>query len=345
MHTRRTLITGGAGFIGANLAHRLLVSGNEVIVYDNMSRRGARGRVAWLTSNHGLGRLRVVPADVNDVDTLKRSAEGADVVFHLAGQVAVTCSVSDPRADFTDNAMGTFNTLEAARAAGNDPIFVYASTNKVYGRLPDLEVVEDATRYRCPSLPFGIPETQRLDFHSPYGCSKGAGDQYVHDYARIYGLRSVVLRQSCVHGALQFGAEDQGWVSWLIIAALLDRPVRVYGDGKQVRDLLFIDDLVDAYQAVVDNIGVAAGKVYNIGGGPDNALSIWAEFGPLVEELAGHRIPVTYRPWRPGDQPVYVSDIRLAGRDLCWQPRVSAREGVVRTFNWIKAHLSAFEAA
>jgi CDP-paratose 2-epimerase len=203
-------------------------------------------------------------------------------------------------------------------------------------------VIEEATRYRYADLPFGVPESQPLDFHSPYGCSKGAGDQYVLDYARIYNLRTVVARQSCIYGYRQFGIEDQGWVAWFIIAALKERPIAIYGSGKQVRDVLFIDDLLDAYEAIVQNIEVAAGQAYNIGGGPDNTISIWAEFGPALEELLGRPIPVRYAGWRPGDQPVYVSDIRKAERDLGWRPHVSVQEGITKLFEWIRDHQELF---
>jgi CDP-paratose 2-epimerase len=255
----------------------------------------------------------------------------------------VTTSVQNPRLDFEDNALGTFNALEAARLVGSDPIFIYASTNKVYGGMAGVQVVEEATRYRYTDLPCGVPEAEPLDFHSPYGCSKGAGDQYTRDYARIYGLRTVVMRQSCIYGYRQFGIEDQGWVAWFVIAALKERPITIYGNGRQVRDVLFIDDLLDAYEAAVQNMAMAAGQIYNIGGGPRNTISIWAEFGPLLEELLGRPIPVRYGDWRPGDQPIYVSDVRKAGRQLGWCPRISVREGVTRLFEWIRDHHQLFQ--
>jgi CDP-paratose 2-epimerase len=319
------LITGGAGFIGSNLAHRLLGDGHKVTILDNLSRPGCELNLAWLRATYGQNTYRFVRADLT-----------------VGGQVAVTTSVQDPRLDFEGNALGTFNTLEAARLAGNDPIFIYASTNKVYGGMEGVGVIEEATRYRYADLPFGVPESQPLDFHSPYGCSKGAGDQYVLDYARIYNLRTVVARQSCIYGYRQFGIEDQGWVAWFIIAALKERPIAIYGSGKQVRDVLFIDDLLDAYEAIVQNIEVAAGQAYNIGGGPDNTISIWAEFGPALEELLGRPIPVRYAGWRPGDQPVYVSDIRKAERDLGWRPHVSVQKGITKLFEWIRDHQELF---
>jgi len=340
---RHYLITGGAGFIGANYAHRLLARGEEVVVYDDLSRHGTEANLEWLRATHGKDAFRLIVADVRDFDALARAARGADVVVHLAAQVAVTTSVEDPRTDFEVNALGTFNALEAARLSGNRPIFLYASTNKVYGGMEDVVIVEEATRYRYRDLPDGVPETQPLDFHSPYGCSKGAGDQYVRDYARIYGLPTVVFRQSCIYGPRQMGVEDQGWVAWFIIAAVTGRPITIYGDGKQVRDVLFVDDLLDVYDAAIAHIDVAAGRVYNIGGGAANTLAVWAEFGPLLERLLGRPIPVSYDDWRPGDQRVYVSDIGQARRELGWEPRVGVEEGVGRLYEWVVANRHLFE--
>ncbi|MGB9775022.1 MAG: GDP-mannose 4,6-dehydratase [Anaerolineae bacterium] len=329
------LITGGAGFIGINYAHRLLKRGEEVVIYDNLSRPGTEKNLEWLRAEHGECAFRMITADVRDLETLRWAAREADVIVHLAAQVAVTTSVADPRTDFEVNALGTFNVLEAARLSGRNPVVLYASTNKVYGGMEDVAIVEEATRYRYRDLPWGVPETQPLDFHSPYGCSKGAGDQYVRDYARIYGLPTVVFRQSCIYGPHQQGMEDQGWVAWFAIAAVTGRPITIYGDGKQVRDVLFIDDLLDLYDAAVARIGVAAGQVYNIGGGPQNTLAVWAEFGPMLERLLGRPIPVSYGDWRPGDQRVYISDIRKAGRELGWTPRVGVEEGIRRLYEWV----------
>lgn len=340
---KRYLITGGAGFIGANYVHRLLSRGVEVIVYDNLSRRGTESNLEWLWTEHGRGSFQLLVADVRDFETLAAAAREADVIVHLAAQVAVTTSVADPRTDFEVNALGTFNVLEAARLSGRNPIVLYASTNKVYGGMEDVAVVEEATRYRYRDLPKGVSEERSLDFHSPYGCSKGAGDQYVRDYARIYGLPTVVFRQSCIYGPRQMGVEDQGWVAWFVIAAVMDRPITIYGDGKQVRDLLYIDDLLDLYDRAVERIDVAAGKVYNVGGGPDNALSVWQEFGQLLEELTGHCIDVSYGPWRPGDQRVFISDIGKARAELGWSPRVGVEEGVRRLYEWVTAHRELFE--
>ncbi|MCB0063903.1 MAG: GDP-mannose 4,6-dehydratase [Caldilineaceae bacterium] len=336
------LVTGGAGFIGSNLVNRLLHQGHSVTIFDNVSRSGCGQNVEWLRQQHGVDAFCLIQADLRDFAALQRAASGVDRIYHLAGQVAVTTSVKDPRQDFEANALGTFNVLEAARTVANDPIVLYASTNKVYGGMEEIRIAEEETRYTYADLPHGIPETQLLDFHSPYGCSKGAGDQYVRDYARIYNLRSVVVRQSCIYGYRQFGIEDQGWLAWFIIATLKNRPISIFGNGKQVRDVLFIDDLLDAYDAVVEHIDTAAGQIYNIGGGPQNTVSIWREFGPLLEKLLGRPIDVTYGTWRPGDQPVYISDIRKAATALQWQPKVSVQEGTERLYQWISQNQKLF---
>ena len=672
--TKQYLVTGGAGFIGCNYVHRLLARGKHVTVYDNLSRRGTESNVAWLHEQHGADSFRLVVADLRDCDTLSDAAQDADVIVHLAGQTAVTTSVTDPRSDFEDNALGTFNALEAARHAVTNPIFLYASTNKVYGGMDEVAVIEQDTRYAYRDFPLGIPETQPLDFHSPYGCcysadtdiltdggwkkfyeltsndqvltynierkvaeyqtpidhfaysytgkmyvqnnrrlktcvtpnhkmlvswdrdhdglknprllearqiegkamayllaadynggkdsnhfilpevrkvakykhyfparpipmddwlrflgwyiseghcyknqktgnctvtlttysrseeaiavmqaiglspvvdkhhitatsrqlyeylkvfdkshdkyipqeikrldrekltillkslldgdgnkhskhgwryttvsqrladdiqeiaikcgmaasvtldkegfyrvytsttrttqcnlganrsewvdydgmvycvqvpnsivmvrqngyaffsgnSKGAGDQYVRDYARIYSLPTVVFRQSCIYGTRQMGVEDQGWVAWFIIAALTGQPITIYGNGKQVRDVLFVDDLLNAYDAAIANIKIAAGQVYNVGGGPERTMSIWAEFGPILERLIGHPIPVSISDWRPGDQPIYISDIRKAERELGWHPAVGVEVGIRRLYDWVTTHQHLF---
>ncbi|MBL7161326.1 MAG: GDP-mannose 4,6-dehydratase [Anaerolineales bacterium] len=343
--SKHYLVTGGAGFIGSNYVHRLLSRGERVTVFDNLSRAGAPLNIEWLRSTHGEGSFQLIVGDIRDADKLAQVTRDVDIILHLAGQVAVTTSVVDPRSDFEDNALGTFNVLEAARLSGRKPIVIYASTNKVYGGMEEVRVEEGSTCYKYADLPFGVPETQMLDFHSPYGCSKGAGDQYMRDYHRIYGLNSVVFRQSCIYGPRQFGIEDQGWVAWFVIAALLAKQITIYGDGKQVRDVLFIDDLLDVYDTAIANITTAAGQVYNIGGGPANTLSIWQEFGPLLEKLLGRKIPVERGNWRPGDQHVYISDIRKAERYLGWQPKVSVEDGVRRLFEWVKSNKQLFSSA
>jgi CDP-paratose 2-epimerase len=341
--TKRYLVTGGAGFIGCNYVHRLLERGEKVTVYDNLSRRGTEANVAWLRERHGARAFQLVVGDVRDCDALAEAMWGADVVVHLAGQTAVTTSVIDPRSDFEDNAVGTFNVLEAARHASTHPVVLYSSTNKVYGGMEDVAVIEEETRYAYRDLPLGIPETQPLDFHSPYGCSKGAGDQYVRDYARIYGLPTVVFRQSAVYGPRQMGVEDQGWVAWFVIAAVTGQPITIYGDGKQVRDMLFVDDLLDIYDAAIARIELAAGQTYNVGGGPAHTMSVWAEFAPILEQLMGRPIPVSYDDWRPGDQRVVICNIRKAERELGWRPQIGVEEGIRRLYEWVVANRSLFE--
>lgn len=336
------LVTGGAGFIGSNYVARLLGRGEQVTIYDNLSRRGASTNLSWLEDRFGQGSFQLIVGDVRDAALLTTASRRADIIVHLASQVAVTTSVLHPREDFEINAMGTFNVLEAARYAETQPIVLYASTNKVYGGMEEVEVEETATRYQYRDFPQGISENQPLDFHSPYGCSKGAGDQYIRDYHRIYGLRTVVLRQSCIYGPRQFGIEDQGWVAWFIIAAVMNRPITIYGDGKQVRDLLYVEDLLDGYDIAIQRIDQAAGKVYNLGGGPENTLSVWSEFRPLLERLLGRTINVHTGDWRPGDQRIFVSDIRKAVQELDWHPKVSVETGIEKLLAWVSANRQYF---
>ncbi len=338
----RILITGGAGFIGCNLAYAWLKLGHTVAIYDNLSRPGSERNLEWLRAS-AADALQVIRGDIRDAAAIAAAVRDVDVVVHLAGQVAVTTSVANPREDFEINALGTFNVLEAARNAPTPPILIYASTNKVYGGMEDLAIVEEPTRYRYGDLPNGIPETRSLDFHSPYGCSKGTGDQYVRDYARIYGLRTVVFRQSAIYGPRQFGVEDQGWLAHFIIATQFGRPVSIYGDGKQVRDMLYIDDLVRAYTLAIEKIDSTRGNIYNIGGGSHNTLSIWKEAGPQLERLLGKPIPVRYGDWRPGDQPVCVMDITKAEQELGWRPEVDLQDGIERLWNWVRDNRALFE--
>jgi CDP-paratose 2-epimerase len=340
--SKTTLITGGAGFIGINYAARLLNRGDKVVIFDNLSRAGTPDNITWLKDTFGEDSFELIIDDVRNQEAVRVAVETADLILHLAAQVAVTTSVVDPRTDFEINALGTLNVLEAARQSPNQPPVFYSSTNKVYGDLDDIKVAEGETSYYFPDNPHGIPETQILDFHSPYGCSKGAGDQYVRDYHRIFGLPTVVFRQSCIYGTHQYGIEDQGWVAWFVIAALTGKKITIYGDGKQVRDLLYVDDLLNAYDLAFTNIDKTAGKIYNIGGGKDNTLSIWREFGPLLESELGRDIPVAREDWRPGDQRIFVADIRKAQKDFGWTPEVDVPTGVKNLFDWVRANQNLF---
>ena len=337
------LIIGGAGFIGSNLADYLAKNKNQVVVLDNLSRKGAEKNLDWLLSNYHQ-RIRFVKADIRcDSKVLNREVSWADVVFHLGAQVAVTTSVENPREDFEINALGSFNVLESARKTKNPPILIYSSTNKVYGGMDDIKVVEKKNRYEYANLPYGVSEEQPLDFHSPYGCSKGTGDQYFRDYARIYNLPTIVFRQSCIYGPRQFGVEDQGWIAWFIIAVILGKPITIYGNGKQVRDVLYIDDLINAYLLAIKNIKKTRGQIYNIGGGMKFSMAIWEEFAPILEKLLGREIKVSYSNWRPGDQPIYISDIRKARRDFGWQPKFDHKEGIRKLFGWVKNNKELFK--
>lgn len=338
------LITGGAGFIGCNYAARLLKAGHTVTLLDNLSRKGAAANLRWLQAHaQAAAGLRFIEADVRDAVAVQAAAAGQAAIFHLAAQVAVTTSVREPRADFEVNALGSFNVLEAARHHGHKPLVLYASTNKVYGGMENVEVLEGELRYSYAALPEGLPESQALDFHSPYGCSKGAGDQYTRDYARIYDLPTVVFRQSCIYGLRQFGVEDQGWLAHFVIAASKRQPINIYGNGKQVRDMLWIDDLLDAYDCALADPARVKGRVFNIGGGPRFTLSIWKDVEPLLTRLAGRTLQVQYGEWRPGDQPIYVSDIRKAAQELRWSPKVAPQDGVEKLWKWVNANLALFE--
>ena len=327
-----------------NLADALIRRETPITLFDNLSRPGSALNLAWLQERHG-GVFSFVNGDIRDPVAVQSAIEGVRVVYHLAGQTAVTVSVDDPRGDLDANIIGTLNVLEAARASAETPTVVYSSTNKVYGSLEQLQVVEDETRYRLVDPESGVSEQQYLDFYSPYGCSKGAADQYVRDYYRIYGLPTIVFRQSCIYGPRQMGSEDQGWVGWFVIAALLDEPIVIAGDGKQVRDLLYIDDLVDAYQMAVDGIDTTAGEVYNIGGGLDRTLSIWKEFAPLAGEILGRSPELArYVDARPGDQRVFYCDTAKASRDFGWKPKVSVEDGIRRLAEWVDSELPSFRA-
>jgi CDP-paratose 2-epimerase len=328
---RPVLITGGAGFIGANLAHRLLSAGQRVIVYDSLAREGTDENLRWLQRQHAEG-LEVVLADVRDVASLQGAVERAGRVFHFAAQVAVTTSLADPRQDFEVNAGGTLALLEAIRAAAVPPPLLYTSTNKVYGTLRAVTLGRFDGRY-APTDPGlrarGIGEDHPLDFHSPYGCSKGAADQYVLDYARVFGLRAVVFRMSCIYGPLQRGNEDQGWVAHFLRQSLAGRAITIYGDGRQVRDLLFIEDLCAAMWTAQLEIERLSGQAFNIGGGPGNAVSL-LELLALAERLGGGRPATKMAAWRPADQRYYVSDVSAFAAACGWRPRVGIEEGLAR---------------
>lgn len=333
---RPVLVTGGAGFIGTNLADRLLRSGERVIVYDDLSRSGVDRNIAWLKAAHG-DRVELERADLLDGPRLSAAVARAGCVFHLAAQVAVTTGLADPARDFDVNAAGTVRLLEAVRACPAPPAVVFTSTNKVYGDLADVGLVEEADRYRPadPRFGLGVGEERGVDFRSPYGCSKGAADQYVVDYSRSYGLDTCVFRMSCIYGPHQFGTEDQGWVAHFMIAAMDGRPITIYGTGKQVRDILYVDDLVRAFLLARRNIRDLRGRAFNIGGGPANAVSLLEAIG-LIAGHVGRMPRLLAGPWRPADQPWYVSDTRSFRALTGWAPEVPAAEGIGRLHRWFR---------
>lgn len=334
MAAKTVVITGGAGFIGVNAAEAFVRDGWNVIIFDNLSRKGTDLNLRYLRQKFP-AECEFIAGDVrNDHFLLLHAVERAELVLHLAAQVAVTTSIVRPNEDFEINARGTFNVLEAVRESGNKPMVIYSSTNKVYGSMPDVVCVKGATRYSFRDFPHGIAEDRPLDFHSPYGCSKGAVDQYVHDYGRIYGLPTVVFRQSCIYGQRQFGVEDQGWVAWFSIAALLERPVTIYGDGLQIRDLLHVNDLVAAYKHAAADPKRAAGGIFNMGGGPTRTLSL-VELLAFLEKRLKKKIPLSYAEPRAGDQPVFVADIRKAERELEWRPKIDPLPGIELLLDWI----------
>ena len=331
------LITGGAGFIGTNLAHRLLSAKRKVILYDNLSRPGVEQNLAWLKATHG-DLVRFERADVRDFERLRKTVRGVSQVFHFAAQVAVTTSLDSPIEDFEINARGTLNLLEALRSLTEPPPLVFTSTNKVYGDLKRVKLRMSRGRYEPVDQSVrehGFDEACALHFHSPYGCSKGAACQYVMDYARTFGLRAVVFRMSCIYGPHQFGTEDQGWVAHFLIKALERSPLTIYGDGRQVRDVLFVEDLVEAFLQAQRHIEPLAGQAFNLGGGPANTTSL-LELMELIGELHGQRPEVRYADWRPADQQYYVSDTRRFSAATGWSPNVDVRTGVTRLYEWLK---------
>ena len=337
------IVTGGAGFIGCNAVKRLLDLGYEVVVIDNLSRQGSKDNLNWLRNQ---GDFEFIQVDIRDFSSLQKVMGDhidADVVLHLAAQVAVTTSVSNPREDFEINAMGTFNLLEAVRQSQCRPVILYASTNKVYGNMEHIGTRLVSNRYQYVNLAQGVDETALLDFHSPYGCSKGAADQYVRDYARIFNLKTVVFRQSCIYGCRQFGVEEQGWVAWFTIASVLKRPITIYGDGKQVRDVLFVDDLITCYLDAIKHIDQTDGQVYNIGGGLDNQLSL-LELISVLAIKTGQAIPYKFANWRSGDQRVFVADIAKSQQDFGWQPKITVTEGLNRLYRWVYENQGSLKA-
>jgi CDP-paratose 2-epimerase len=343
---RPVLITGGAGFVGTNLADRLLESGRPVVVYDSLSRPGTEENLKWLRHKHGRG-VEVVISDVRDVGALRPVVGRASAVIHLAAQVAVTSSLTDPVHDFEVNAGGTFGLVNLLSGRADPPPLVFTSTNKVYGRLDDLRLTEESTRYVPEDGDIrarGIDEDRPLDFHSPYGCSKGAADQYVLDFARNRSLPATVFRMSCIYGPHQCGSEDQGWVCHFLRRVLEGAPLTVYGTGKQVRDVLYVDDLTDAVGRVLRHPSVAAGRAFNIGGGPENALSL-LELIAAMKELHHTLPPVRYAPWRAGDQRYFVADAGRFGSATGWRPRVSAAAGIESLYRWLRPRRHAPSSA
>jgi CDP-paratose 2-epimerase len=337
------LITGGAGFIATNVADRLLRDGWRVRLFDNLSRAGVERNIAWLqethpgNSTHGEPSVDFVLGDIRDAKAVRSAVAGADIIFHFAAQVAVTTSLVEPTFDFEVNARGTLNLLEAIRALSQRPSLLFTSTNKVYGHLGGLPLRTCGRRYEPEDDDLarsGVSEHRALDFHSPYGCSKGAAEQYVLDYARTFGLAAAVFRMSCIYGPHQFGTEDQGWVAHFVIQALRRRPLTLYGDGLQVRDVLFVDDLVEAMLRAHDSIGRISGEAFNIGGGPTRTISL-LELIDLITRLVGTRPAYQVEQWRTADQRYYVSDTSKFARATGWAPRVTVAEGVERLMAWL----------
>jgi CDP-paratose 2-epimerase len=331
------VITGGAGFIGTNLAHRLLNEGERVLIFDNLSRPGVEKNLRGLLDTHG-NRVQVEFADVRNPYALRRAVRNAKQVFHFAAQVAVTTSLANPRQDFDVNALGTLNLLEALRGSDEPAPLFFTSTNKVYGGLDDVALTCESGAYQ-PANPLlresGINESRPLDLHSPYACSKGAADEYVIDYARTFGLPAVVFRMSCVYGPHQMGNEDQGWVAHFLICALEDRPITLYGDGMQLRDVLYVDDLVRAFLLARENIRIISGSAFNIGGGTAHTLSL-LELIDMIGDLHGEQPHYDFSDWRAGDQRYYVSDNGKFRSATGWAPKIDVEEGVQRLYDWLR---------
>ncbi|MFN3522513.1 MAG: NAD-dependent epimerase/dehydratase family protein [Phenylobacterium sp.] len=332
------LVTGGAGFIGSNLVDRLAGDGRDVVVLDSLTRPGVEANLAWLERRHGR-RVRRLRADIRDEGLVAAAVGDAGAVFHFAAQVAVTASLTDPRHDGEVNITGSLNVLEAARRRSEPPPVIFASTNKVYGALDDLAVACDGRRYG-PVDPavreVGVSEARRLDFHTPYGCSKGAADQYVLDYWRSFGVPTCVMRMSCIYGPRQMGTEDQGWVAHFLIRALQGRGVKIFGDGRQVRDILHVRDAVEAYLRALSCIDKVSGRAFNLGGGVDNAVTL-LDVIASIDEIVGRRTQVSFHPWRQGDQRYYVSDVRRVSQALDLPAPLDWREGLRDLASWLTA--------
>ncbi len=337
---KQVVITGGAGFIGTNVAHRLLNDGYGVTIFDNLSRPGVEKNLAWLKSMHP--QVRAVIADVRDQYAVEQAVNDASHIFHFAAQVAVTTSLYYPVFDYDVNLKGTLNVLEAIRNSSHKPSLIFTSTNKVYGELEDVQLKANSTRYYPEDEMMekhGINESRNLDFHSPYGSSKGAADQYVLDYARSYGLRTAVFRMSCIYGPHQFGTEDQGWVAHFILKALAGEKITLYGDGMQVRDILYIDDLVNAFMLAWSKADELKGEVFNMGGGPSNVISL-LELIKMLEFLQKEKIAFELQDWRKGDQKYYVSDFTKFLRATGWRPENTYKEGILKLYEWLKANFN-----
>ena len=334
----KLLITGGCGFLGSNLAAHALDNGIELCVFDNLYRSGSLDNLAWLREK---GNFEFVHGDIRNYNDVTRTVKNfkPDQIFHLAGQVAMTTSIADPRMDFEVNAMGTHNLLEAVRLHVPEAGVIYSSTNKVYGDLEQFTYRETETRYECIEAPEGFDENVQLDFHSPYGCSKGAADQYMLDYARIFGLKTVVFRHSSMYGGRQFATYDQGWVGWFCQKAVevkrgIGKPFTISGNGKQVRDVLHADDMIRLYFFAVGKLNTLSGKVFNVGGGFDNSLSL-LELFKLLEEFTEMNLVYEKTPVRESDQKVFVSNLKRISYELEWQPKVNYRIGIKRMLDWI----------
>jgi len=333
---RPVLVTGGAGFIGSNLVDRLAGLGRRVIVFDALSRPGVDANLAWLRSRHG-ARIQPVIADLRDRDALDEAIDRCGAIFHMAAQVAVTTSLQDPEGDFDVNLRGTLHVLEGARRQARPPSVVFASTNKVYGNLADIRLARDGEAY-LPENPAlrasGIGEDRPLSFYTPYGCSKGAADQYVLDYARGYGVPACVLRMSCIYGPRQLGTEDQGWLAHFLYSVRAGKPISIYGDGRQVRDVLYVDDAVDAYVAAWARIEAISGRAFNLGGGPGNAVTL-LQVLHRIGELTGRTPDLRFADWRPGDQRYFVADTSTIRRALGLGEALHWRDGLARLADWI----------